>query len=345
VAYTVVFLWISAAGAGNATITSAELRALRDFGAARGISLREVGTPAASPSVAEPGLPAYDSQLADRLEGELEQARTALSALEEDAASTRLARVESELLAHPHLPQAAFLMAECLAQKAALTLPRDAARASALERWRGALEGKRAPAFGDSAPSEPEPATHAVRITGQGVTDRIELDGRELDTAQVSLAPGLHHVRVWRAGRPIFASFERLEPGQRELPLAAPKLLPCSRDDLAVGRDTDGRHLPAAIACERWALVRSEPGGIGVASCQKSRCGAFTHWQARSAQPFAPLAVTDSRLPAWATFALAGAAAVAATSVVLWQAGAFDSDSGRTSTFRYAGVDAQGIRF
>src|SRR4051794_13747015 len=50
---------------------------LRDFGAARGLSFVAAG-------VDRPlGLPANDAALVDQLEGELEQARTALSALEE----------------------------------------------------------------------------------------------------------------------------------------------------------------------------------------------------------------------------------------------------------------------
>src|SRR5687767_2661448 len=98
---------------------------------------------------------AYDGARVDSLEAALEQARTALSALEEDTALPLLRRVEAELLAHPHLPQAAFLMAECLALQAQAIRPRDPALAQQLEQSRASLEGSRASAFGDAAASAP----------------------------------------------------------------------------------------------------------------------------------------------------------------------------------------------
>src|SRR6188474_2485964 len=121
VTYTVVFLWFSASGAATTPLPP-ELDDLYDYGAARGVSFVPPSRGPLGPQQAQlarpMGLPRYDAALVDRLETELEQARTSLSALEEAAAKERLARIEAELLAHPHLPQAAFLMAECLALKA-----------------------------------------------------------------------------------------------------------------------------------------------------------------------------------------------------------------------------------
>ena len=328
---------------------------MADFGAARGLSFAPLVVSEQRDPVtgagAGAGLSAYDGARVDRIEAILEQARTSLSALEEEAATTLLAQVEQELFAHPHLPQAAFLMAECLALQAQATRARDPARASELETTRVALEGPRATAFGDAVAAG-TPGVQALHVTGLSPIDQLELDGGPASAqSQVELAPGLHHARVWRAGRLIFATFVRTRAGQTELALPAPRLVQCDQDDLAAlevgARSTDasGAAVPAGIACQSWAMVRAESAGIGVAQCSGSRCGAFVHWQRRPAEPFTPAVVDHQRLPTWATFAIVGAATVAATSVVLWQAGAFDSGNPNAASFRYAGVNPQGVRF
>lgn len=350
-ASTVVFLWISGlaahspAGVPGRPSDAARLD-LADFGAARGISFRELSRhPGGSV-----GLPAYDSALADRLEAELEQARTALSALEEDVATERLSHVEADLLAHPYLPQAGFLMAECFALQAALARPHDAELARELERSRGALEGRRAAAFGDSpAGSAASPGPLSLAITGVSSTDRLEIDGRELAShARAELAVGLHHVRVWRAERLVFASFLRIGAEQTELHVPAEALTACSADDLSAVQANEvarGAPVPPGVACQRWAVARADGAGIAVALCERSRCGRFVHWERKRAPPFTPISVERRWLPTWASFAIVGAATAAAGSLVLWQAGAFDSGNPSAASFRYAGVNPQAIRF
>jgi hypothetical protein len=348
VPYTVVFLWISGALTNGApTPTSAQLATLSDFGAVRGLSFAPL-----EPRAESIGLSAYDEVHVDGLESALEQARMALSALEEETAMPLLRRVESELLAHPHLPQAAFLMAECLALQAQAARSRDPALAKRLDQARASLEGLRASAFGDAtAAVVPEPALRALRVTGLSAQDELELDGRRLaDGAPIGLSPGLHHARVWRGqgARPIFAAFVRVQPDQTELAIPAPQLLPCSSDDLGAARGDElarGVALPSGIACQSWAIVRAEGDGIAVAQCSGSRCGSFVPWQRRTPRPFTPARVDRQRLPTWATFTIVGVAALAATSAVLWQAGAFDSGNPNAASFRYAGVNPQGIRF
>lgn len=324
---------------------------LTDFGAARGLSFAPLAL--AERRDESVGLSAYDGARVDRIEAILEQARTSLSALEEEAATTLLAQVELELFAHPHLPQAAFLMAECLALQAQAARPRDPTRANELEllRLALALEGARATAFGEAVSAGSKPVVQRLRVTGLSRIDELELDGEPASVrSHVEVAPGLHHARVWRSGRLIFATFVRTKAGQTELVLEAPRLAPCDRDDLAAleaGAVARGASVPAGIACRSWAMVREEGAGIGVAQCSGSHCGAFVHWQRRPAEPFTPAVVAPhrQRLPTWATFAIVGAATVAATSVVLWQAGAFDSGNPNAASFRYAGVNPQGIRF
>jgi len=315
---------------------------LKDFGAARGLGfVAASGRPL--------GLPANDAPLVDQLEGELEQARTALSALEESAANERLSRVEAQLLAHPHLPQAGFLMGECLALQAQAAREQEPARARALDAKRLALEGPRAAAFGDLGQPPSESVVRTLEVRGLGEQDELELDGQTFapPVRQVTLGAGLHQARVWRGGRPIFAAFTEVGSDQTSLELGVPKLVPCGADDLEAVPRTPGATLPPGIACGHWAEVRQEQGGIGVALCEQNRCGAFVHWSRRPAAPFVPIAVERRSLPAWAGFAIAGATVALASGLVLWQSGAFDR--GQATTWEYAGLNPgrapQGIRF
>jgi hypothetical protein len=337
---TVVFLWISAATA----IPSHALSDLNDLGAARGVTFLQVsgGRPL--------GLPANDPALVDQLEAELEQARTALSTLEEADGDARLHKVEADLIAHPHLPQASFLMAECLALRAQAARNANAVQAAVLDAGRLALEGPRAAAFGEAFATLPAPASITLDIKGLGALDELELDGTRLAAGvkRVTLVPGLHHARIWRADRLVFATFSQLSSEQTAYALDVPPVVPCSAEDLErVPRVSAGARdaLPAGIACEHWARVRETGPGIAVSMCEHSRCGPFLEWQRRTTAPFTPIAVERRRFPAWAGFAIAGASVLVASGVVLWQAGAFERGRPAAATWEFDGVNPQGLRF
>ncbi len=319
------------------------MAALNEFGAARGLSFEALE--AARPS----GLAANDAALVDALEGELEQARTALAALEEASAGTRLSKVESVLLAHPHLPQAAFLMGECLALEAQAARAVDPGHAALLDARRIALEGPRALAFGEAASPGHTPSSVALDVQGLAATDSLELDGVTLvDATRVTVTPGLHHARVWRGGRPIFAVFSEVTAEQSTLSLDVPARMPCSAEDLEfVPRYASaGRaELPPGIACARWAQARDDHGGVAVALCEHSHCGAFVHWQRRDPTPFLPISAERAHFPSWAGFAIAGATAVVASGILIWQSGAFERGHANAATFEYAGLNPQGLRF
>ena len=355
VAYTVVFLVISGAASGAsvsesrgpspahapAILEPAALGTLHDYGAARGLSFVGLGL---GPGAARPaGLPTYDAALVDRLENELEQARTSLAALEEEAAKQRLGRIEAELLAHPHLPQAAFLLAECSALRAQAA--GGAPQATEWREQREALEGPRTLAFGETpAAATTGRSALPLRLEGLATADQIEVDGQgRAAERSVSLLPGLHHFRVLRAGRPVFAAFRTVEAAQQLLTLEVPPLAPCSHDDLA---SVDARLLaagvppPPGVACERFAIVRPESSGVSVALCGRKGCGSLVLWQRRAKPaPFTPIAIDRSRLPSWAGFAIAGAGAALATSLVLWQSGALDRGQRAAGTLEYGGLN------
>jgi hypothetical protein len=370
---TVVFLWTTASalrglpgvagleldlpgvavhspGSGSAVdgVPARALADLRDFGAVSGVSFVAV-------SQRRPlGLPAYDAARVDALESELEQARTALAALEEPSASARLHKVEAELLAHPHLPQASFLMAECLALQAQAARSQSAERAAELDQKRAAIEGARAAAFGEAASTGASAPQVTLEVTGVGAGDELEIDGarRPRGTSKLTLAPGLHHARVWRGNRPVFAEFATVTAGQTAFKLEVPQRSACSAEDLEqVPRSAESSNaslpaaLPSDIACGQWAQVREESGGIGVALCEKSRCGAFMHWQRHAPARFAPIATASRRFPTWAGVVIAGGAALVASSVVLWQSGAFERGRPAAATWEYGGLNTQGLRF
>lgn len=296
------------------------------------------------------GLPRYDAALADRLEAELEQARTSLSALEEDAARERLGRVEAELRAHPHLPQAAFLMAECFSLQARAA-GADHGRVAELGARRAALEGPRALAFGEPVPAPISATAIPLDIEGLTAADALEVDGAAAPRAtsspggsplRLGLLRGLHHFRVLRAGRPVYAGFHEISGQAPALRLDVPALVPCSRDDLDAVNPlliAAGGPLPAGLGCERWALVRPQGDGVQVALCDARRCGPFVAWQRRPKPAlFSPILVDQSRWPSWASFAIAGAGAVLATSLVLWQSGALDRGQ-RAARLEYGGLN------
>ena len=101
-------------------------RALEEWAKLRSVAL--------APPQAVPVQPIpVDLAVADAVEAELLHARDAIAALDGDGADKALARAEVELLAHPELPQAAWLLAEVRRASALRTSriqPFDEARAT-----------------------------------------------------------------------------------------------------------------------------------------------------------------------------------------------------------------------
>jgi hypothetical protein len=180
-------------------------------------------------------------------------------------------------------------------------------------------------------------------VNGLAERDVLEVNGARLgDGRRVELAAGLHHVRVLRGGRVVLATFTEVVTEQRTLNLEAPPLTPCSAEDLGGVEDGSSSH----VTCPRWASVRAEGSGIGISLCVRDRCGAFVHWERRAQLPFAPLPVEKSGTPAWLGFAIAGVTVAAATSLVLWQSGAFERSRPSAASWEYGGINPRSaVRF
>jgi hypothetical protein len=297
---------------------------------------RQVRLEARAPASEKPRFPGYDARLVAELEAELDAARTRAASLDETQALELLAKFESKLLAHPELPQSAWLLAERHRLGAEIAARSPAlAPSAALQRQRAlVLEGVRAPEFGEPA-GVPErlPPLMKVGVEGLDARDRLELDGRAIEGRALSLPAGQHHVRVMRSGQLVFASWVTLGVGASALRLSVPAIVACSAQDFAGYRVETDRGLAApGTRCSRWVLAAPARRGLRFADCFADRCGPFVTLPAevkRASLPPQPDHEQPSR--ALVNAAVIGGAVLAGTAVMLWQSGTFDeAEPGRT---------------
>ena len=277
--------------------------------------------------------PAYRSELVLDIEGRLDEARTLASSLDEERALALLASIERDIVDHPELPQAAWLLAEHHRIAADVRAgDEDGARqAGELSRAAVVLEGPRAPAFGASAerPEAAEPNVR-VRVKDLGPRDELELDG-ERGGSERRVAAGVHQVRVLRDGELVFAGWARLG-AEPELTLGVRPLVPCSAEDLAhVGANAGVVSVPHPVACSHWFVARARGGGLELASCERDACSGFTPL----VEPSPP-----REFPVWASAALVTAGAVAAVLLSTWAAGGFEHERAAppSTAFVYGGL-------
>jgi hypothetical protein len=267
------------------------------------------------------------------IEGRLDEARTLASSLDEERALALLAAIEHDLLAHPELPQAAWLLAERdrIEAEVRRSDPDAASEVEALSSAALALEGPRAPAFGAATNDTSEPVRTAIEVRDLDPRDSLEIDGQS-GGAERSVAKGLHQLRVLRDGEVVFASWQKLG-AEPKVTLGVRPVGACSEEELAVA-DASGAavRLRHPVSCAHWFLARRASAGLEVASCSANACGAFVtlHEARPSATPFPP----------WATAVLVGAGAAAAGLVAVWAAGGFEHEPappGKT-VFVYGGL-------
>ncbi len=276
--------------------------------------------------------PPYRTELVLDIEGRLDQARMLASSLDEERALAVLASIERDLLAHPELPQAAWLLAEHhrIAAEVRRTDPAFTAEADALSHAALVLEGPRAPAFGEMTATSSARGP-SVRFVVQDLAprDTLEIDGIG-GGSERQIVAGVHHLRVLRDERLVYAGWAQL--GRHvEVTLGVRPIRACSAEELAPTRARGTTALPPrGVACERWLAVRRAPGGLELATCRKSACSGFQ-----------PLVVEDPTrgVPPWAV-AATGLGAMAATLLTVWATGGFEPEPappGRT-VFVYGGL-------
>jgi len=330
-----VVLWL-----GSAQASPAQHAQLQSWAAERGARAELAASPSERP---------YDGRLVALIETALENARAAA-----ESAPEELARAERLLLAHPELPQAAWLLAERHALAAQAHAQNRAGQSSELERAR-ALEGPRAAAAGSPEPRSagtqqtpealPTIPLERLAVPSPRAHDAVFVDG--LLTPARALSVGPHHVRITRGGQLVWAGWVVASADSQ--PHADAPTSACSGLDLADVELGAERPEPApGVACPRWAVARpSALGGLDVSPCNGSSCAAWQHLGAGPApaaqQPSATLGEPRG-WPGWLTWALVGAGAAATTGLVLWQAGAFERTTPGTE-FVFTGPSAAAYRF
>ena len=310
-------VWLGAAPPDSA-LTSKLDRFARD----RNVTLE---APAREP------LPAGDPwALVQRCETRLEEAREELQAGDDAAAQRIVLEIDQTLRQHPELIPAGWLMAQRYRAEATIARRTAPDRAPELERLAEATEGPRAPSFGET--STPLRASSPIRVelAVHGARKReIYWDG--VPSGEVfSTAPGEHHLLVFRGARVAWAGWvSALAAGK--IDVWVPDAAPCSASDFdGVAQGAGGRvAVPSGVRCASWvaAAPGPSPGTLSIAVCSASLCEQVEVFSDR-------LAATPSSenrdankggLPAWVAWSLAGVGVAAATSIVLWQTGVFES--------------------
>lgn len=286
--------------------------------------------PAPTPA---PAYPPYRADQVLAIEGRLDEARTFASSLDEARALELLAAIERELLQHPELPQAAWLMAERhrLTASVRREQPDGAREAEVLAERARVIEGARAGAFGESEIGPlPEAAPVNVHFPELDSRDVLEVDG-VMGGATISVLPGEHQLRVLRRGELVWAGWSALG-GAPEPRVGVRRVLACGLEDLGgIESRSSTPSVPPGVLCSHFVVARRKAQHLEVAECHGRSCGAFA--------PLVPARTEARPFPTWATVALAGVAAVGVTSLVLWGTGAFDREEppGR-SELVYRGV-------
>ncbi|MBK7581476.1 MAG: hypothetical protein IPI67_14860 [Myxococcales bacterium] len=282
----------------------------------------------------------YDDSVASKLEELLDQARLAAASLDDAAARERLAEVDRTLRAHPELPQSAWLMAEALNVQGQVAARTDPTAEQAFVSRATALEGPRAPAFGETtgATTTP-PELVTVTLPGAQAAAEVHVDGRRV-RQRFQIRAGEHHVRVVQRGRLAWAGWIAIEkPGALSLPVPPP--LPCSLDDFEGTRlGAKKLSVPSHVRCPAWAVARpSASGGIEIATCHDNVCGPLVIWKHHYGAVYSgpPQPAPEPGFPAWASWMLVGAGAAVLTTGVLWQAGAFDERAPGNTRFEFYG--------
>ncbi|HEX2877991.1 MAG TPA: hypothetical protein VHO25_00505 [Polyangiaceae bacterium] len=290
--------------------------------------------------------PAYDPAVAEAIEVELDRARTALAMRQGDAPA--LASVCQQIVQHPELPQAAWLLAECHRLSASLSAQGvDAVTAAQRQQAAHALEGPRAPAYSADpialAPLEPL-AVVEIETVGPRVGDQVFLDGESIAVRALT-SVGTHHVRVVRDEAVLWSGWLDVaaQSGQLRVPLSVP---PCSTHELSEIVFTGSQvTVPQDVRCPNWLIARPQADGTGIDvwQCQANRCSGPRQWPVPQRQTHEATTGT-----AWYVWPLVGVGVALGTAAVLWQTGAFDRDTPQTErpfTFTFDDSEAAAIRF
>jgi hypothetical protein len=341
-------VWLGAAGAESPDAA----RALDAWARAHDLGL-------AAPAVFEAKRVAVDPSMADAVEQDLAKAGDALVALDRAAAERALGDAEAVLVAHPELPQAAWLLAEVLRAWAARFTridPKDAGRAATAWGEASGLDGGRLAGVVEKSP-EARIATVTATVSlanGDGAAS-LWLDGERVDPGALARTAGRHQLVATRDGVTASAAWVTFAEGAA-IAADGGGPPPCSRGDLARAELAPAHDAVSAarVTCPSWvaAVPTRDPREIRVARCRASRCDPLLEWRFEAlpswvAHPPGPTAAPEHHgfaWPGWATWTALGVGACAIGAAVLAASGAFAARPIETH-FVSGGVKTQGMAF
>jgi hypothetical protein len=286
--------------------------------------------------------PAYDEALVREIETLLEEARSVTP-----GTVGTFEHIDQLVLEHPELPQASFWLAERYALDAQQRAPDAAPDLDAgreLGRRATSLEGDRAAPVGAATVSPASTAEReALELVDVRPRDALLLDGNSV-TAGASVAPGRHHVQLFRAQRRVWSGWVELgSPPRLGLADATPA---CSEFDLwGTERGAQAPVVLPGVRCDAWAVVDVRGSELELSFCRGARCSTWEHRSGAGAPgPSAAAPATRQSLSPWVTWGAVGLGATASTLLVLWQAGVFDRTPAATE-FVFTGPTAAALRF
>jgi hypothetical protein len=295
---TIAWLWLA-----HTPPDAEQARALSGWEEANRVEL------VAAPSLV-PATIAVDPGVASAVEANLERARDASAARDENEVDRALDSAHKLLEAHAELPNAAWLMAEV--ERAHSAQWRRMPRAPGNEADRAwaraeALDGGRVAGLGETGSTErPQTATLSVPPL---LDEQAWLDGELLAAGPVTSREGPHSLVVTWHGAPAWAGWIEVPPGPSTLPLPLLIAPTCSQADLERARIIRGSVDASGVRCPRWIAATTGllPGAVRIAMCTAGRCEALLDWRSPPAWTWQPTERKGrARWPAWATWGLVG---------------------------------------
>ena len=335
-------VWLDDAGTHVDPVGAPVLRALATWANVRSFRVTRPHE-GASASAA----PLADPAVGQEVERALLGARESLARLDGEGTDHALARAEGLLRQNPALPQGAWLLAEVRRAWAVRHLriePRDEARAAREWAAAAALDGGRAAGLGEPTRGALT-ATAPVDVTldADGSAELL-LDGAHAARGPIKMAAGEHQLLALEDGRVVWGAWITVDTGT-VVRVALPRSPSCSnaefRDVALRGDDVVARN----VRCGTWLAGDARSKDVlRVAVCEAAGCGTWIEvraWDRDRVATTPPL--VHHGFPAWATWTLVAAGALATTGLVLWGTGVFDP-RGTTVQFTQGPVQPESLR-
>lgn len=306
---TIVWLWLA-----HTAPDAEHARALSGWEQSHRVRL------VAAPSLAPATIP-VDPGVAAAVEANLERARDASVARDENDVDRALDSAQKLLEAHAELPNAAWLMAEVERTRSARWRRMPPALGDEADRaWARAeaLDGGRVAGLGETGSTEhPQTATLSVSVHPD---EQAWLNGELLAAGPITSREGPHSLVVTWHGAPVWAGWIEVPPGRSTLPLPLLNAPACSRADLERVRIIRGLLDASDVQCPRWvaATMGLLPGAVRIAMCTAGRCEALLDWRSPPTWTWRPPEPRGrAHWPAWATWGAVGTGIAIGTAVAV----------------------------